>query len=126
MKKYYTRWVVKAAQLTSKMCLVNIIQTALVIEQLWDKTWQDIVASRMIFVAAAVVILHTRLPSFLEVICKSCASPFVSLFFFFQSKETKIETASKSDDLQSILTNSKQLSSQASRRNLLGAIPNIS
>ena len=79
----------------------------------------------MIFVAAAEAILHTRLPSFLVVICKSCASPFVSLFFF-QSKETKIETASKSDDLQSILTNSKQLSSQASRRNLLGAIPNIS
>ena len=97
---------VKAAQLTSKMCLVDIIQTALVIEQLWDKTWQDIVASRMIFVAAAEAILHTRLPSFLVVICKSCASPFVSLFFF-QNKEKKIETASKSDDLQSILTNSK-------------------
>ena len=54
----------------------------------------------MIFVAAAEVILHTRLPSFLVVICKSCASLFVCLFvclFFLQNKETTIETASKSD-----------------------------
>ena len=95
MKKYYTRWVVKAAQLTSKMCLVNIIKTALVIEKLWDKTWQDIVASRMIFVAAAEAILHTRLLSFLVVICKSCASLFVCLFFFFRVKRQKLNLPPK-------------------------------
>ena len=76
-----------------------MFKTALVIEQLWDKTWQDIVASRMIFVAAAEAILHTRLPSFLVVICKSCASLFiclfVCLFVFFRVNRQKLKLPQK-------------------------------